>query len=101
LLPLNRSGNEQTKQFLQEVVELCKKFIDESNDPKKKIVDFHQPDEMLKLMDFDIPDAPMNLESLVKDCELTLKYQVKTGQNESIIKILFLYFNSLSLSTFS
>lgn len=43
-------------------------------------MDFHHPEEMKKLLSLDIPDDPVNLQQLIVDCALTLKYQVKTGK---------------------
>ena len=45
-----------------------------------KILDFHNPDQLKEVIDFGIPEEPLNLDQLLVDCKDTLKYQVKTGQ---------------------
>lgn len=54
-------------------------FIRESNDRREKVLHFQQPSELQKLFDFNIPEKPQNLATLLEDCRSTLKHQVKTG----------------------
>jgi len=68
-----------TENFLQEVFDILMDYIKKSNDRSNKIVDFHQPDQILDAMDFSVPDKPQNLDQILVDCKDTLKYQVKTG----------------------
>jgi len=70
---------EATRDFLKSVVEILLDYIKEENDRNSKILDFHHPEEMLKVMDFTIPEKPMNLEELLQCCKKVLKYSVKTG----------------------
>lgn len=63
-------------------------FVRASNDRKEKILDFHHPEDMQKLLDLKIPDKGLNLQQLINDCATTLKYQVKTGKCTN-----FIYFN--------
>ncbi|XP_074593282.1 glutamate decarboxylase [Brevipalpus obovatus] len=88
ILPIKEGSFETTKEFLLKVVEILLKFIEESNDRKKKVVEFHQPDEMQKIFDFSIPEKPHDLASILNDCRETLRYQVKTAHPH--------YFNQLS-----
>lgn len=54
-------------------------FVKETNDRKCKVLDFHHPEEMKKLIDFSIPEEGLSLQTLIDDCATTLKYQVRTG----------------------
>ncbi|RWS09991.1 glutamate decarboxylase-like protein [Dinothrombium tinctorium] len=88
LLPLKENGYQITKEFLLSVIEICVEFIKKSNDRSTKVLDFHQPDQLMQVFDFAIPDEPQNLDQLLVDCKDTLKYQVKTAHPH--------YFNQLS-----
>ena len=39
-----------------------------------------QPEQLKEVIDFGIPEDPLNLDQLLVDCKDTLKYQVKTGR---------------------
>lgn len=80
ILPVKDNTTEETKQFLQSVIKICLDFIIRSNDRKEKVLEFHQPNELWGLYDFNIPSEPVNIEQLLKDCSECLKYQVKTGE---------------------
>lgn len=53
-----------------------------TNDRNEKILDFHHPEEMQKLLDLRVPEKGVNLQQLIHDCATTLKYQVKTGKTK-------------------
>lgn len=82
LLPFkcDPAANEQTRKFLLGVIKICLDYIERENDRSEKVIDFYQPDEIIKLFDFSIPDSPTDLDRLVEDCKRTLAYQVKTGE---------------------
>ena len=63
------------------MVEILLDHITVQNDRTTKILDFHSPDQLKEVIDFAIPDEPLNLDQLLVDCKDTLKYQVKTGIN--------------------
>ena len=42
--------------------------------------DMFQPEQLKEVIDFGIPEEPLNLDQLLVDCKDTLKYQVKTGR---------------------
>uniref|UniRef100_A0A5S6QNF8 Glutamate decarboxylase 1 n=1 Tax=Trichuris muris TaxID=70415 RepID=A0A5S6QNF8_TRIMR len=88
ILPLNRDGWCETEKFLEGVVRILLQHIKESNDPNNKVIRFYQPLELASLLDLEIPNNPMPLAQLLKDCTETLKYQVKTGHPR--------FFNQLS-----
>lgn len=69
----------QTKEFLQKVADILVDYVVIQNDRKEKILDFHHPEEMEKMLDMNLPDDPVSLQQLIVDCATTLKYQVKTG----------------------
>ena len=43
-----------------------------------------QPEQLKEVIDFGIPEDPLNLDQLLVDCKDTLKYQVKTGRREQL-----------------
>ncbi|KAI6216733.1 Glutamate decarboxylase 1 [Aphelenchoides fujianensis] len=70
---------DETVAFLQEVVNVLLDYIKELNDRSSKILEFHHPDEVKKLIDLSIPEKPLPLDSLLKSCQEVLKLGVKTG----------------------
>ncbi|XP_050301201.1 glutamate decarboxylase isoform X1 [Anthonomus grandis grandis] len=88
LLPYKTENEAQTREFLQKVVEILLDFVKATNDRNEKILDFHHPEEMQKLLDLRVPDHGVSLQQLINDCATTLKYQVKTGHPR--------FFNQLS-----
>jgi hypothetical protein len=66
LLPQSPDNWDETQSFLQQVVEILYDYIKEENNRNSKILDFHQPEEMKKLLDLSIPEKPMNLGELLK-----------------------------------
>lgn len=77
---IQSSDSAETREFLQKIMELLIDYVNVQNDRKEKILDFHHPEDMKKLLSLDVPDDAVTLQQLVKDCALTLKYQVKTGK---------------------
>lgn len=88
LQPRNHNGAKETREFLQRVVDLMLDFVEDTHDRSSKILDFHHPDELKRLLEMDLKDGPLPLEQLLADCRDTLKYQVKTGHPH--------FFNQLS-----
>merc|ERR1719195_460487 len=93
LWPVCQTGNSEetdakTRQFLRQVVEILLDHITVQNDRSTKILDFHNPKQLKEVIDFAIPEEPLNLDQLLVDCKDTLKYQVKTGHPR--------FFNQLS-----
>ena len=82
LLPfeIGQTANEQTRKFLLGVIKICLDYIERENDRSEKVIDFYQPEEMMKMFDFSIPESPLELDRLIEDCKRTLSYQVKTGE---------------------
>lgn len=74
------TADRNTREFLHRVIDILLDHIKNTNDRKKKILDFHHPDQMKEVLDLEIPDKPLNLDQLLVDCKDTLKYQVKTGE---------------------
>jgi hypothetical protein len=55
-------------------------YVNACNDRNEKILEFHHPEDMKKLLDLDITEQPVSLQQLVTDCATTMKYGVKTGE---------------------
>uniref|UniRef100_A0A915NLY5 Glutamate decarboxylase n=7 Tax=Meloidogyne TaxID=189290 RepID=A0A915NLY5_9BILA len=88
LFPHNPRGWEETSKFLKSIVELLLGYIKEENDRSTKVLEFHQPEEMAKLIDLNIPEDPMSLNELIKSCSEVLRLGVRTGHPH--------FFNQLS-----
>lgn len=54
-----------------------------TNDRNEKVLEFHHPEDMKKMLDLEVPETGLPLQQLVQDCVTTLKYQVKTGKCDS------------------
>ncbi len=80
ILPYNTSAGPETKEFLLKVIDVLLDFIKASNDRNEKVLEFHHPEDMKRLLDLDVPDTAVPLQQLIQDCATTLKYQVKTGE---------------------
>ena len=74
------------------MLELLWNFISESNNRESKVLEFHHPEQLMKVMDFSLPDMPKNLQEILNDCEETLKYQVKTGNLFDLFRFKYLLF---------
>lgn len=74
------SGQAPTKEFLLKVVDILIDYIKDVNDRDEKVLHFKHPEEMLKLLNLELPDEGMPLQNLIDDCSVTLKHQVKTGK---------------------
>lgn len=81
------NGVQATQEFLQKIVDILIDYIKEQNDRNTKVLDFHHPEKMKGLLDLEVPEQAINLQQLVKDCAVTLKYQVRTGQPPFYLKL--------------
>ncbi|XP_019879404.1 glutamate decarboxylase [Aethina tumida] len=88
ILPYKTDSGPATREFLQRVIDVLLDFVNQTNDRNEKVLDFHHPEDMQKLLDLHVPQEGVNLQQLVHDCATTLKYQVKTGHPR--------FFNQLS-----
>lgn len=80
ILPTNTAAVPETREFLLKVIDVLLDFVKATNDRNEKVLEFHHPEDMKRLLDLDIPEKPVNLQQLIEDCATTLKYQVKTGK---------------------
>ncbi|XP_009892866.1 PREDICTED: glutamate decarboxylase 1 [Charadrius vociferus] len=90
LLPA-KNGEEQTMQFLLEVVDILLNYVKKTFDRSTKVLDFHHPHQLLEGMEgfnLELSDNPESLEQILVDCRDTLKYGVRTGHPR--------FFNQLS-----
>ncbi|CAD7082451.1 unnamed protein product [Hermetia illucens] len=78
----------ETREFLLKIIDVLLDFVRTTNDRNEKVLEFHHPEDMKKLLDLDLPHRGVTLQQLVEDCATTLKYQVKTGHPH--------FFNQLS-----
>ncbi|XP_035527388.1 glutamate decarboxylase 1 [Morone saxatilis] len=90
LLPAS-GGEEMTRGFLQELVNILFGYICKSSQRSSKVLDFHHPHQLkdgLEGFSLILPDQPETLEQILVDCRDTLKYGVSTGHPR--------FFNQLS-----
>ncbi|KAG7231250.1 hypothetical protein INR49_012081 [Caranx melampygus] len=87
LLPA-MDGDTKTMTFLQEVVDILLAYIVESFDRETKVIDFHYPNELLQMNNWELQDEPATLDDILISCRATLKYAIKTAHPR--------YFNQLS-----
>lgn len=83
----NTTSEAETDEFLLKVVDILLDYVKTQNDRSARILEFHHPEDMMKLLDLDLPENAMPLQQLIQDCASTLRYQVKTGK--SIFAIYF------------
>ncbi|KAJ8979956.1 hypothetical protein NQ317_001541 [Molorchus minor] len=68
------------EEFIKDCVEIIlSEAVFEGTDRKNKVLDFHNPEELEKLFDFEIRNCPSTHESLKKLVRDTVQYSVKTG----------------------
>ncbi|XP_068459729.1 glutamate decarboxylase 1 isoform X2 [Clinocottus analis] len=75
-------GEEFTRKFLQELVDILLGYISKSCQRSSKVLDFHHPHQLKEgpeCFNLDLPDQPETLEQILVDCRDTLKYGVHTG----------------------
>lgn len=87
LFPYVESANPVTEQFLNEIVKKGIKYITENNTRETKVVNFKTPDELMKLIDFEVGENPEKLGTILNEIDNILKYVVRTGHPR--------YFNTL------
>lgn len=92
LLPA-MDGDTKTMTFLQEVVDILLAYIVESFDRETKVIDFHYPNELLQLNNWELQDEPATLDNILISCRATLKYAIKTGRLNVGYRIDNLWFN--------
>lgn len=78
----------ETREFLLKIIDVLLDFVRTTNDRNEKVLEFHHPEDMKKLLDLDLPHRGVTLQQLVEDCATTLKYQVKTGEYILLLIIL-------------
>lgn len=76
-------GDTKTMTFLQEVVDILMAYIVESFDRETKVIDFHYPNELLQMNNWELQDEPATLDDILISCRATLKYAIKTGRPQS------------------
>jgi len=85
LYPVNQNAataDPKTREFLLRVVDILLEFISRTNDRDEKVLDFHHPAVLKKMLELNIPEDPLPVEQLLQDCRDTLEHQVKTGEDD-------------------
>lgn len=71
----------ETREFLLKVIDILLDYVKTQNDRSERILEFHHPEDMKKLLDLDLPESALPLQQLIQDCARTMKYQVRTGKS--------------------
>lgn len=79
LLPHNENSQQETREFLQKIVDILIDYIELCFNRDELVLDFHQPDCLKKTFDMQLPSEGLPLSQLVQDCASTLKFQAKSG----------------------
>lgn len=83
------SSDTETREFLLKVIDILLDYVKTQNDRNERILEFHHPEDMLKLLDLNLPESAVPLQQLIEDCAKTMKYQVRTGEYKSNITIFY------------
>lgn len=76
----NASTDVETREFLLKVVDILLDYVKVQNDRSERILEFHHPEDMINMLDLDLPEKSLPLQQLIQDCASTMRYQVKTGE---------------------
>lgn len=79
LLPFKSDAREETREFLQKIVEILLDYIEFSYNRDEHVLEYHQPEKLKELFNMQIPSEGMSLQHLITDCATVLKLGVKTG----------------------
>lgn len=79
LLPFNEDSQQETREFLQKIVDILIDYVELCFNREEPVIDFHQPECLKERFDMEIPENGLPLNQLIEDCALALKYQVKSG----------------------
>ncbi|EEC20542.1 group II PLP decarboxylase, putative [Ixodes scapularis] len=85
LYPFSDDGP-ATRAFLSRVFEILWQYVDQQQDRSSKILDFHMPDKLMQMLDLDLPEDPLDLGQLFKDCSDALKFQVRTDPRNNVFE---------------
>ena len=103
LFPYVESANPVTEQFLNEIVKKGIKYITENNTRETKVVNFKTPDELMKLIDFEVGENPEKLGTILNEIDNILKYVVRTGKkyNSGLCSVNIIIYNLIFSYLFS
>ena len=71
---INRKLN---KKFLNDAFKMITDYLDETVTAKKPVINFHLPDKLRDIVDFDIRQEGVSPEELIHQCKLILENQVR------------------------
>lgn len=79
LLPHKPDSQQETREFLQKIVDVLMDYVELSFNREEPVLDFHKPECLKEKLDMSLGEESSSLENLVEDCAKTLKFQVKSG----------------------
>ena len=80
LLPYSQNGKEDvTQEFLNNLVDKVCKYLSDCNNRETKVIEFNPPEEMMKVIDFEINEEGDKLDTLFGHVDKILRHVVKTG----------------------
>jgi len=66
-MPTTVTAGPETREFLLKVIDVLLDFVKATNDRNEKVLDFHHPEDMKRLLDLDVPDRALPLQQLIED----------------------------------
>jgi hypothetical protein len=72
--PIQRKLN---KKFLSDGFKMIADYLDETITAKKPVINFLLPDELKKIVDFDIRQEGISPDELLKQCKLVMEHQIR------------------------
>ncbi|KAL3227016.1 hypothetical protein MRX96_024380 [Rhipicephalus microplus] len=60
-----RDDSAPTREFLQRVFDILWAYVDQQQDRSSKILDFHMPEELMQILDLELPDEPQPLQRVL------------------------------------
>lgn len=62
------------------VVALSKEYLIKYEKRESKVIEFHTPDEISRLVDLSLPEEGLSDEDIIEQCKSVLRYSVHTGE---------------------
>ena len=79
LLPY-ADNNKTTQDFMHTITESIFQYLAESNDRATKVVDFKTPEELQKIIDFNMNKKGVSLEIICDQVEKILQHSIRGGR---------------------
>jgi hypothetical protein len=72
--PVHKKFN---RKFLSDAFKMITDYLEETLSAKKPVINFHLPDHLRKIIDFDIKEDGVSPDELLKQCKLVMEHQIR------------------------